>query len=132
MRICLSKSRGAAAQTFKVHLTSRLPVQVTAACDLTGQYKVEAAGEYDHLTLNTTGTLQLLCQCCLEPFMYTYGHITELAVCANEEIASRLMAQFDCVVSEQGEINLDELITDDLHFFLPEKHPEGCRHDALY
>ena len=42
-----------------------------------------------------------------------------------EELAETLMEEYECVVANHFNVNLEELIIDELHLYGPEKHMEG-------
>jgi len=64
--------------------------------------------------------LHITCQRCLSTVHYPYQQTTELALCFNEERANQLMSTYDSIVVENDELNLDDLLTDELHLFAPE------------
>jgi len=68
------------------------------------------------------GPVTVICQRCLQEFEYAYDHKSELALCHSESIAERMMASFDCMVQTDDVLDLQAIVTDELHLFCPEKH----------
>lgn len=125
MKICL-KTQALSRETVNVtaDIMERMPVHVCAPCRLSCSFEVHKQDSYYLLFMDTKGTLSITCQRCAHPFEYEYHHKTELAVCDSDSTAERLMEQFDCMVIESMQINLLDILTDDLHLFLPEKHED--------
>lgn len=65
--------------------------------------------------------LILTCQRCLGEFSYHYSNLTEVAVCDSDETAEKMMNQYDCLVST-NQVDLQEIVTDELHLYAPEFH----------
>ncbi|AHE66676.1 YceD family protein [Legionella oakridgensis] len=113
-------------------IQKRLPEHIHAACQLSCDYWAEAAAkDYILLMMKTEGKIEIVCQRCLQVFFYDYRHETQLAVCSKEMVAERLMDQYECVVSDNYQVDLTELLTDELHLHAPEKHfdPAECDGD---
>lgn len=125
MKINLKKyAKLAQREQITLHIQERLPYFILTPCDVTCAFQVSAHGDYDVLSTEVDGKLQIICQRCLEPFEYNYHHTTELAICRNEADAARYMTSFDCIVSQTGEVDLLEIITDELHLCGHEKHED--------
>lgn len=132
MKICLktqAKQEQVVCETFT--LTERLPARVQGPCELTCELQVEARSDYYLCTLNVNGIITVICQRCLGTFTYSYNNQSKLAVCHNDEIAETLMADYECIVVKHNEIDLIDIVTDELHLFLPEKHENlsDCDHE---
>ena len=129
MKICLKTyAKQAGSQTVVIHVQDRKPERVNSTCELTCVFKVEACSDYYLLTLSVSANLEIACQRCLGEFHHEHINQTQLAVCANEEMAESLMESFECIVVNNYQIDLVDIVTDELHLFLPEKHQEidGC------
>jgi len=129
MNICLkTHAKQSGSRTVVVRVEDRKPTRVSSQAELTCVFKVEDCTDYYLLTLDVSGSLEITCQRCVTDFQQEYMNQTKLAVCANDEIAERLMASYECVVVNNYEIDLMDIVTDELHLFLPEKHPDiaGC------
>ncbi len=111
-------------QTVILHITARLPDFILSPCDVTCHFQVTAEHHYDLVETEVSGTLTVVCQRCLEVFPYAYHHTMQLAVCRNDVDAARYMASFDCIVSETGDVDLLEVVTDELCLYCPEKHED--------
>ena len=122
MNICLKTyAKQASPQTVVANLQERLPKRVQGPCEITCTFQVTAASDHYLLAFEASGNVNITCQRCLGTFPYQYHNKTTLAVCPNDEIAETLMASFECIEG-RGEIDLNEVLADDLHLFLPEKH----------
>lgn len=125
MKINLKKcAKNNQKQTVTLHITSRLPDFILSPCEVVCHFQVIAQHDYDLLETEISGTLNLICQRCLETFPYQYHHAMQLAVCRNDVDAARYMASFECIVSEAGEVDLLEIATDELCLYCPEKHED--------
>ncbi len=125
MLINLRKMATAAeAQPLGIELTQRLPTRVLSPCPIEGQFKVEKLPDYYLMTLQIDSLISLVCQRCLSEFSYHYLNETQLAITYSEEIADKLMSQYDCIVSADDKVDLTEIVTDELYLYLPEAHPE--------
>lgn len=107
---------------FQAVITERLPFYVKKADISSFYYTTQMFKEYYLLTLEVSAELKIECQRCMHDFDYKYNNINNLAVCRSEEIAEKLMTEYEPLVSMTNEIDLIEIITDDLHLFCPEIH----------
>lgn len=123
-----SDAAKAGPQNVKIELQQRLPAYVAGPCVLDCQFKVIAVENYYLITLDIDSVVSVICQRCLGEFNHHYINQTTLAVCASDEIAEKLMELYECVVSSDGHIELEELLTDELHLYVPEFHSdiENC------
>lgn len=118
----LSQQQGLSHQNFT--LDQRLPLFIKGPCDLTVAYEVKAEQGFYLLNLRTKGLLALTCQRCMEEFSLTYENATILAVCEQEARAEELLADYECIVSAKGQIDLKELLIDELHLYAPQTHED--------
>lgn len=125
MNICLkTQAKQDGPGHADIHITARLPMYVRAPGQISCLYHVNNMDDYYLLMLDSTGDLTVVCQRCNQPFTYHYRHQTELAICDSDRMAEQLLAQMEAVVIKQFKIDLVEIITDDLHLFVPEKHDD--------
>lgn len=125
MKICLkTHAKQTGSRTVVVCVQERKPERVSSSCELTCVFQVEACQDYYLLTLDVSGTLAITCQRCVADFQQDYTNQTKLAVCASDEIAERLMTSHECIVVKDYEVDLIDIVTDELHLFLPEKHSD--------
>ena len=125
MNICLKTcSRYPDAQQVDIQLSERLPFYIVSDCKVHCDYFVKSFPGYYTLTLDVSGILPIHCQRCLDEFKHHYVNHTELAICRDDTIAEQLMDEYECIVSDQLEIDLHEIITDELHLYVPEKHTD--------
>ena len=129
MNICLkSKSKEKAEQIVKLLLQERLPYRIHSPCELTCRFHVVSYDNYYVVTLEVLGQLTIICQRCLKSFDKEYHNKSQLAVCMNEALAESLMEEYECIVVNEHELNLIDIVTDELYLFTPEKHenPKDC------
>lgn len=113
-----------------MQLKERLPQRIVGPCELRCDLSIEDHADYYLVSLAIEGALTITCQRCLKDFQHAYTHDTQLAVCRTDELAEKLMTSFECTVNQQGEMDLREVLTDDLHLFSPEKHLNVIECDA--
>ena len=125
MNICLkTHAKQMGSRTVVMSVQDRKPARVSSSSALTCTFKVDACSDYYLLTLDVTGVFEITCQRCLADFQHTYANKTILAMCSNDDVAEKLMETHECIVVPHGQVDLIEIVTDDLHLFLPEKHPD--------
>lgn len=110
-------------QQVKLELMERLPAHINAPCTVECQFKVQAYENYYLITLDVDASLSVICQRCLGEFHYHHINQVTLAVC-DETMVDKLMINYECVVSQNGEVDLQHLLTDELHLYLPEYHQD--------
>ena len=125
LKICLKTyAKQAGSQTVVVRLQDRKPASIGSEVELTCVFNVEARSDYYLLTLDVSGQLMVACLRCLGDFDHEYKNTTQLAICANEEIAETLMASYECIVANNSQIDLIDIVADELYLFVPEKHAD--------
>ncbi len=117
-----------APQIEKIELNTRLPSHIVPPCLVNCQFDVKAYADYYLMSLHVESMLVLICQRCLGEFTYHYTNQTVLAICKSDEIAAKMMGQFECIAADSNQIDLVELLTDELHLYTPQFHPlaEDC------
>lgn len=111
-------------QITKVTVNERLPDFIIGPCHLTASYHVESKDDYYLIDLSVEGDLRIICQRCMQEFDAPYDNKTLIAVCQNDDRAEQLLDQYECIVSSNWQVNLDELIIDELHLYAPQFHSE--------
>jgi uncharacterized protein len=132
MNICLKTAAAhSASQQVSITVSERLPYHIVSDCTLNCDYFVRAFADYYVLTLEVSGIIPIHCLRCLEVFKYNYSNHTELALCRDEAMAENLMESYECIVCNQDEADLACILTDELHLYVPEKHPDliDCNHE---
>jgi uncharacterized protein len=119
----LTKSARQGTRQETIVVTERLPHFLQSPCEFTASVQVEAQKDYWLLTLHTTARLNILCQRCMEEFQYPYDNVTVIALCHSDEVASRLQDDYESIVISDDRVDLKELVTDELHLYAPEFHP---------
>jgi uncharacterized protein len=69
--------------------------------------------------LTYTGTVSLQCQRCLQPMERSFERVSQIALIASEEEASRVPAEREPVLAAGGRISIGELLTEELLLLLP-------------
>lgn len=105
-------------------LHERLPMHITSPCVATCGLVVEKQDKYFLLQLEIDAPLTIICQRCLNAFCHHFHHALELAVTHSDKMADVLMKEFECIVMENHQINLVDLITDELHLYTPQTHAD--------
>lgn len=111
-------------QTQIVTVTERLPDFLIGPCQLNVTYRIEAEDDFYLIHQHVTGELSTLCQRCMQEFFNPYDNQTIIAVCRNDERAEQLLEQYECIVSSNGQVDLQELVIDELHLYAAQFHPE--------
>lgn len=123
MNINLKKyAKYAQKERVVLNLKDRLPYFIDLPCEMVCVFQVIEYHDYALIMMEVDGLLHIECQRCLEAFEYTYHHTSEIAIFRTDEDAARHMASFDCMVSQTGEVDLIEIVTDELHLCGHEKH----------
>lgn len=123
MKICLKNAaQHNGSQQVVVKLQARLPERIHSPIELNCSFNVVSYGNYYLIILDLAGRLTMTCQRCLQAFPYDYCNQIQLAVCNKDSIAETLMESFECIVIEDNEIDLVEIVTDELHLFSEDKH----------
>lgn len=110
-------------QTKALILKERLPDFLSPPCHLNVAYQVDAKDKFYLIHLSVAGDLNIICQRCMQEFTFHYDNKTEIAVCRNDEKAEQLLEHYECIVSETGQVALDDLVIDELHLYVPLFHP---------
>lgn len=111
-------------QQEQLTVAERLPHFIVAPCQLEVVYNVEAKEDFYLIHLKVQGALTCICQRCLHEVQLSYENPTTIAVARNDERAEQLLGQYECVVSSNWQVNLDDLVADDLHLYAPQFHLE--------
>ena len=131
MKICLkTQAKQSGLQRVVIKLDDRLPERIQSPSELTCNFKVESYDNYHLLTLDVVGELKISCQRCLQAFQHDYCNQTKLAVCVNDTIAEALMEHFECIVADDDQIDLADILADELHLFSPEVHDDFASCDT--
>jgi uncharacterized protein len=111
-------------QVKLLSIKERLPSFLVALCQLTATYHIEAKGDYYLVHLRIVGDLKVTCQRCMKEFNSSYDNPTTIAVCRNDERAEQLLELYECIVSSNWQVDLEELVIDELHLYAPQFHPD--------
>lgn len=109
----------------KIVITECLPFFLQSPCEVQATYLAEATEDYYVLQMRVAGDVTVICQRCAHEFKLNYDNATTLAVCKTEARAEQLQEMFECIVSADGLVDLDDLIRDDLHLYAPQSHPDS-------
>lgn len=121
------------AQGAVVFVEERLPVFISEPCKLQVKYRVRSEMDFYLIDLQVSGHIHCNCQRCLQDYDYDFDQTSTIAVCTSEERASELQDHYECIVVPQNQVQLTELVTDELHLYAPEQHPniEDCQGDVM-
>lgn len=109
----------------ELHLSERLPLHYNQPVDIKVQYSVETENDHLLLHLKTSGDINFSCLRCMKEINRQYQNELTIAVTDKEELAEKLMEDYECIVANHYNVNLEDLIIDELHLYGPEKHREG-------
>ena len=112
-----------AQQTVLFTIEERLPGFIASPCSTEVQYRVEAIDDFYLLHLKIQATVTINCQRCLTDFQFPYKNQSIIAIATSEARAETLQETYECVVAENGEVILDDLVIDELHLYVIQSHP---------
>ena len=111
-------------QQKQITINERLPSFIASPCQLNVHYDVKAEEGFYLINLEVNGELVVLCQRCLQEFNLTYNNQTKIAVARNDERAEQLLEHYECIVSTNYQVELEALVIDELHLYVPQFHEE--------
>lgn len=114
---------------IELDIQERLPSHLTLPCHVSASLTVKRQDDYFLLALESSASLNVICQRCSEQFQTDWKNYTELAICDNDARAEALLPIYECMVSaDKAEPDLESIITDELHLYSPQFHPdmESC------
>jgi uncharacterized protein len=117
-------------QKATIPIDERLPAHIKAPCLVNCEFTVNNKESYYLLTLAIKVDLTLVCQRCLSEFIHPYSNQTELAVCDSEALAEKMLTQYESIVADNQEIDLEAIIADELILYAPAFHPTLSDCDA--
>lgn len=100
----------------------RLPQHVKGPALLHCEYQVNTEDNFYRMDLKVDAQLSIVCQRCMNEFIHSYQHISQLGISSSEEIAENIMSKYECIVSNNQQIDLIEVLTDELILYAPEFH----------
>ncbi|MGQ3890967.1 YceD family protein [Legionella sp. CNM-4043-24] len=103
---------------------TRLPANIEGPCTLVCEFQVQKVDNYFLLSLKVEGDLTIICQRCLHTYRHHYVNSSTLAVCDTDEMAERLLPEYESIVADNNQVELVELISDELYLYSPEMHAE--------
>lgn len=112
------------AYSKEIILHERLPQFIASPCALNVHYRVEAKDNFYLIHLEVHGDLTVICQRCMQDFSLAYSNATCVAVARSEERAEQLLEHYECVVSSNWQVHLEDLVIDELHLYAPQFHQE--------
>lgn len=111
-------------QNQQLTLKERLPSFLASPCHVNVTFQVEPKEDFYLINLEVSGELVVTCQRCMNEFNLMYNNPTTIAVTRNDERAEQLLEHYECIVSMNYQVNLDDLIIDELHLYVPQFHEE--------
>ena len=114
-------------------LDERLPDFINKPIEICFTYEIERYPEYYLLNLHEKATIELVCQRCSDIWQYEYSNVHKMAVLLSEKNIGTYESLFDVIVSPDLTLDIKEIILDNMHLFLPEKHEnvDHCNQDQL-
>jgi uncharacterized protein len=109
---------------LELKIYDRLPVHVRSPSAVACRFQIQQVDKYYLLTLHAKSTLTVICQRCLQEFAYQYTNVTQVALASSDEMADKLMEKYECIVTLNDQLDLQELVTDELHLYVEEFHRE--------
>ena len=107
-------------QTKVIIIEERLPGFLIPPCHLNATFYTEPKDDFYLIYLMVTGALNIICQRCMQEFCLPYNNETNIAVCPNDERAEQILPHYECIVSSNWYVDLNELIIDELHLYAPQ------------
>lgn len=111
-------------QSKEVSLSERLPSFILAPCTVAVTYQAEPKEDFYLISLNVSGELTIICQRCMNEFKLQYNNPTTIAVTRDDGRAEQLLEHYECIVSNNYQVNIDDLVVDELHLYAPQFHEE--------
>lgn len=108
----------------QINVSERLPSFISEPCQIDVTYQVEAKDDFHLIHLEIKGELNIACQRCMHEFKLSYNNPTVVAVARSDERAERLLEEYECIVSSNWQVSLEDLVADDLHLYVPQFHQE--------
>ena len=105
-----------------VKLEERLPNFITGPCQLHVRFQVEAKEDFYLIHFHVQGKLHIQCQRCLDEFDFPYDNQTIIAVCRSDMRAEQILELYECIVSANLQVSLEEILIDELHLYAPQFH----------
>jgi uncharacterized protein len=114
-------------------LEERLPMFVNQPIQVEFNYSIQCVNDYYLMQLEEKTSVELICQRCSDLWGYDYSNSHELIVCLNEKKAEKYQAIYDVIVAPDLIVDIKEILLDNMHLFLPEKHEDidQCNQNQL-
>lgn len=116
---------------LEVKISDRLPSFISEPCTVSLSFSLKKQDDYYLLHLKTEAKLDISCQRCSHNFQIPYQNETELAICNNEARAETLLSLYECIVAENDQLSLEDIITDELYLYAPQFHPNAQDCDKI-
>lgn len=112
-------------------INERLPLSLQGPILLNCEYKIDKFSNFYLLELAVSGEIIINCQRCTGSFTHNFLNQSKIAICNSDEIAERLMNEYESIVSHNDQIDLSDIVTDELHLYVPEFHTKlvDCKED---
>ncbi|NBX84093.1 MAG: metal-binding protein [Gammaproteobacteria bacterium] len=107
---------------IKVILEDRLPSFVIEPIEMTFSYEVEKEGPLNLLTIHEKAYPKIQCQRCMEECSQPFEHTSQIAICSSDEIAQQYQSSYDLIVASDFILEINDILIDDLHLYLPNFH----------
>lgn len=105
-----------------VVLESNLPQHFIGPFKADCRYEISEKGSWVSFQYSFKSTIHFQCQRCMDNASALLDVSNTIAICFNEGDAERLMSDFEVVLSSNANIELESIISDELHLSAPIKH----------
>jgi uncharacterized protein len=109
-------------EDIQVILDERLPSYVLEPMEMTFSYEIEKEGPLYLLTIHEKANPKIQCQRCMEECTQLFEHTSKIAICGSDEIAQQYQSTHDLIVASDFIIEINDILIDDLHLYLPNFH----------
>jgi len=115
-----------------LEITDRLPPQFAKPCTVEVDYQVRKIQDYYLIDLHTTADVTIHCMRCAEEVKLPYENETTIAVCNSDTRAETLLKDYECIVTRDHIVDLTDIITDELHLYSPQFHPDKSNCNLVF
>lgn len=118
-------------QSFAIVLDDRLPQQLSSPCLLEGQIAASVEKDGYRITLSVQSALTVMCLRCLASYQMAYKRSAVLHAYFDERMATQRMGEEEVIVLDSTTLHLSDILTDDLHLFVPDRHIDHTSCDTM-
>lgn len=109
-------------QEIEITINERLPEVIMNPVIAKVTYQAKSYDNYYLLTIAIKAELKIACQRCLGMYATVLETENIIAVCPDEETAERVLTEYESITTKNDFIDLEAIITDELHLSCPLMH----------